>query len=264
MPARLLPALASATVLTLAGLTLPAGTASADPGCAPVIDPASVTYTPTVLVVGAKGKRATKHQQAAAAVTAPCADDDGTDLQTEVVLSPHDALESLGTTDDHAAYPSTGAHEYGVFTEYAIRARDLRNAYAGTWTTQLFVTDTSGDTAHDYDEVDGPSIRVLRDATVTLKARGSVKHGHKLTLKGTLTRADWNKHKDTAYGKQPVQLQFRVKGGAWSAVTDVTSSSKGRFAVKVKPSSTGYYRVAFAGTSSTDAATSKARHVRVK
>ncbi|MFC9633055.1 hypothetical protein ACFTY8_28250 [Streptomyces mirabilis] len=92
-----------------------------------------------------------------------------------------------------------------------------------------------------------------------------MKKGKTFTVKGTLTRADWETTKYSGYTGQPVALQFKAKGAtAYKTVKTVTSGSKGALTTTVKAFTDGSYRYSFAGTTTTGAATATGDYVDVK
>jgi hypothetical protein len=92
-----------------------------------------------------------------------------------------------------------------------------------------------------------------------------VKKGKTLTVKGALTRADWETAKYSGYTGRPVALQFKAKGAnAYKTVKTVTSGTAGTLTTTVKASADGSYRYKFAGTSTTGAATATGDYVDVK
>ncbi|GGZ24416.1 hypothetical protein GCM10010387_17250 [Streptomyces inusitatus] len=92
-----------------------------------------------------------------------------------------------------------------------------------------------------------------------------VKKGKTLTVTGSLTRANWESGKYAGYTKQPVQLQFRKKGGkTFTTVKTVKTDSKGNLKTTVKASADGTYRYSFAGNSTTPAITNGGDFIDVR
>lgn len=107
-------------------------------------------------------------------------------------------------------------------------------------------------------------VQRLARATVNATPEPAVK-GRTLTVKGTLTRADWNTGKYAGFKGQKATLQFKAKGAtAYTDVKTVTSGTAGALSTTVKASKDGSYRYKFAGTSTTAAVTSAADYVDVK
>jgi hypothetical protein len=110
------------------------------------------------------------------------------------------------------------------------------------------------------------SVQVKRAAKLTTNATPEpVKKGKTLTVKGALTRADWNTGSYTGYKGQPVTLQFKAKNAtAYKTVKTVTSGTAGALTTTVKASADGSYRYKFAGTSTTAPQTATGDYVDVK
>ncbi|MFC4507096.1 MULTISPECIES: hypothetical protein [Streptomyces] len=108
--------------------------------------------------------------------------------------------------------------------------------------------------------------KVQRASKLTVDAAPEpVRAGKTLTVKGKLTRADWNSGKYTGYKGQKVALQFRAKGtSTYKNVKGITSGTGGALSTTVKASKSGYYRFVFAGTSTTAAKTAAGDYVQVK
>ncbi len=108
--------------------------------------------------------------------------------------------------------------------------------------------------------------RLQRISKVTVNATPEpVVKGRTLTVKGALTRADWNTGRYAGYKGQKVTLQFKARGAAaYTDVKTVTSGTGGALSTTVKASKDGSYRYKFAGTSTTAAKTSAADFVDVK
>jgi hypothetical protein len=149
-------------------------------------------------------------------------------------------------------------------------------ADATTWKAAALYSETAIDVDDSDDHVSfhlGSDIwgnlgtaKLQRIAKVTVNAtpEPAVK-GRTLTVKGSLTRADWSKRTYAGYQGQKVTLQFKAKGAtAYSDVKTVTSGTAGALSTTVKASKDGSYRYKFAGTSTTAAKTSAADYVDVK
>lgn len=107
--------------------------------------------------------------------------------------------------------------------------------------------------------------KVQRAARLTVNAAPEpAVQGKTLTVKGALTRADWERGKYTGYKGQKAVLQFRADGaGAYKDVKTVTSGTAGALSTTVKASRSGCFRYVFAGTSTTGAAKATCDHVEV-
>ncbi|MFD9460575.1 hypothetical protein [Streptomyces sp. NPDC060027] len=111
--------------------------------------------------------------------------------------------------------------------------------------------------AEEYRTAPG-TVSVRRWAKATVNASPEpVAKGKTITVTGSLTRADWVKHKYVGYAGVSAKLQFRPKGGStYSTVKTVTSGSTGALKTTVTASTDGYWRWSFGGTSTTGTATS--------
>lgn len=109
------------------------------------------------------------------------------------------------------------------------------------------------------------SVKVQRAARLTVNAtpEPAVK-GRTLTVKGSLTRADWEYGTYRGYQGVKVVLQFKADGGSYANVKGITSGTKGALSTTVKATRSGTYRFVFAGTATTAAKTSAGDHVTVK
>ncbi|MFD8002090.1 hypothetical protein [Streptomyces mirabilis] len=149
-------------------------------------------------------------------------------------------------------------------------------ADAGTWKVAGFYGRTTTDnddsdnhisTEFGYDMWGVPgTAQVKRAAKLTTNATPEpVTKGKTLTVKGALTRANWETSKYSGYTGQPVALQFKAKGAtAYKTVKTVTSGTAGALTTTVKASADGSYRYRFAGTTTTGAATATGDYVDVK
>ncbi|MES4890225.1 hypothetical protein [Streptomyces sp. NPDC096012] len=109
------------------------------------------------------------------------------------------------------------------------------------------------------------SVKVQRAARLTVDAAPEpVVKGRTLTVKGKLTRADWESGKYTGYKGQKVVLQFKADGGSYANVKGITSGTGGALSTTMKATGGGTYRFVFAGTGTTGAKTSAGDHVTVK
>ncbi|MHA5049558.1 hypothetical protein [Streptomyces sp. SD15] len=108
--------------------------------------------------------------------------------------------------------------------------------------------------------------QIKRAAKLTVNATPEpVKKGQTLTVKGTLTRANWATGTYSGYKDQKVTLQFKAKNAtAYTTVKTVTSGTSGALSTTVKASADGSYRYNFAGTSTTGAKAATGDYVDVK
>ncbi|MEU1467559.1 hypothetical protein ABZ434_04990 [Streptomyces sp. NPDC005761] len=142
------------------------------------------------------------------------------------------------------------------------------NNDATTWTTgvvaRLFKSNGQLK-AEEYTSTSG-RVQIKRWAKATVNASPEpVTKGKTLTVTGTLTRADWVKHKYTAVAAGLAHLQFCKKGSAvYTTVKSVRSGSTGALRTTVKASADGYWRWSFGGWDTTGSAVSTADYVDVR
>ncbi|MBQ0849454.1 calcium-binding protein [Streptomyces sp. BH-SS-21] len=137
------------------------------------------------------------------------------------------------------------------------------NTTAGTWTVRAHVLANDG----DYLTKDSAAkAKVLRNSRLTVNAAPEpVKKNKTITVTGALTRANWETYKYAGYTKQPVKLQFKKKGtSTYTTLKTVATDSKGNLKTTTKATADGYFRYAFAGTSTTPAVASAADYVDVQ
>jgi len=150
-------------------------------------------------------------------------------------------LEKLGTED--------GVTTYGMGV--SLSPRDLLNADAGTWKAKGSATWADG-------TISGSStFRVVRGARLTTGATPEpVRKGATITVKGALTRANWESGKYAGYTQRDVRLQFKPQGGAYANLKTVRTGSGGALKTTVKAAKDGCFRYVFAGSSTTARVTS--------
>ncbi|MDH6548825.1 hypothetical protein M2160_002915 [Streptomyces sp. SAI-117] len=124
------------------------------------------------------------------------------------------------------------------------------NKVAGVWQVNATVKANDG----DYwisDHI--AEYKVKRAAQLTTDAAPEpVAKGDRLTVKGKLSRANWEDLKYHGYPGQPVRLQFRATGAAhYSTVKTVTTDNLGRLSTKVTATAAGSWRWYFPGTTTT-------------
>ncbi|WP_159767413.1 hypothetical protein [Streptomyces sp. HM190] len=149
-------------------------------------------------------------------------------------------------------------------------------ADATTWKVAAILSRTSVDEDDSDDHIgfeNGFDIwgnlgtaKLQRAAKLTVNATPEpVAKGRTLTVKGALTRANWETGRHSGYRDQKVTLQFKAKGAtAYADVKTVTSGTGGALSTTVKALKDGSYRYTFAGTSTTAAKTSAGDHVDVR
>ncbi|MEI5528235.1 calcium-binding protein [Streptomyces brasiliscabiei] len=141
---------------------------------------------------------------------------------------------------------------------------DLRNSSAGTWRFTAEAVAKDGDF---YDLETSARIQVKRLARLATTQAGPepVAKGAKLTVKGTLTRADWNTNTYVPHAGRSVALQFKRSGtSTYTTVKTVTTDSAGKLRATVTASSSGTWRWKAAATSTTSGATAYGDSVTVK
>ncbi|MBW8794056.1 MAG: hypothetical protein JF597_10805 [Streptomyces sp.] len=108
--------------------------------------------------------------------------------------------------------------------------------------------------------------KVQRAARLTADASPEpVAKGKTITVRGKLTRADWDSTSYKGYSGQKAVLQFRAAGSTtYTNVKGITSGTGGALTTTVKASKSGYYRYVFAGTATTAAAKATGDYVKVK
>lgn len=158
-------------------------------------------------------------------------------------------LDRVGTSNGVTTYD----------TGLRISPGDLPSAEAGRWTS--YVTAWGPETA----EGPGPGFRLLRAATLTSNATPEpVRKRAKLTIKGSLTRADWESLTYRGYGNRVVDLQRRSADGSYRTVKHVISAANGSLRTTVTTTADACYRFVFAGSSTTAGTTSKGDCVDVR
>jgi hypothetical protein len=152
----------------------------------------------------------------------------------------------------------------------------LLNEDAGSWKVAGFAVAFNGQDPSAPDDlskigvaVTDPAaspVRIQRYSKLTVNASPEpVKKGKTITVKGALTRANWDTGKYAGYTKQSVKLQFKKKGAtAYKDVKTVKSGSAGALKTTVKATADGYFRYVFAGTSTTPAVKAKGDYVDVR
>ncbi|WP_216591450.1 calcium-binding protein [Streptomyces brasiliscabiei] len=141
---------------------------------------------------------------------------------------------------------------------------DLRNSSAGTW---RFTAEAVAKDSDFYDLETSARIQVKRLARLATTQAGPepVAKGGKLTVTGTLTRADWNTNTYVPHAGRSVALQFKRSGtSTYTTVRTVTTDSAGKLRATVTANSSGTWRWKAAATSTTSGATAYGDSVTVK
>ncbi|MEX3107613.1 hypothetical protein DF268_13470 [Streptomyces sp. V2] len=141
---------------------------------------------------------------------------------------------------------------------------DLINSESGAWKVGGVAVNVSKDGLTWQGDLG--STKLLRQAKLTTDAAPEpVKKGRTITVKGTLTRANWETNKYAGYGAQTVQLQYKKAGAkTWTTLKSVKTTAKGTLSTTVKATADGYYRYNFVATSTTGAVASAADYVDVR
>lgn len=153
---------------------------------------------------------------------------------------------------------------------------DLLNSQAGTWKAGADAVAFNGQNPNGSDidlskvgykeQGDLASTSVLRIAKLTANAGPEpVAKGRTITTTGKLTRADWQSHTYKGFAKQPVKLQFKKAGSStYTTVKTVYSDSYGNVKATATAAYDGYWRLSFAGTTTTASVNATGDYVDVK
>ncbi|WPR53461.1 hypothetical protein SJI45_22815 [Streptomyces sp. S399] len=170
---------------------------------------------------------------------------------------------ALGGGDPEVVDPVKGVYDFAVAFSIHPRHAGLKNKDAGTWKTCARISLAGG--GHDVDDEHLP-LQVKRATRLTVNASPEpVTKGKTLTVTGTVTRADWDKHTYQGYAGRTVSLQFRPAGASsYKTVKKARSNSKGALKTTVKATGTGTWRWTYHGNSTSGARSSSGDHVAVK
>ncbi|MGX2995415.1 calcium-binding protein [Streptomyces sp. JNUCC 64] len=140
---------------------------------------------------------------------------------------------------------------------------DLTNKDAGVW--KVFALSATDEDDHLDEVPQYTTVKLKRAAELTADASpGTVRRGANVTVKGDLTRADWNTVKYGGFASGAVKLQFKKAGGTWKTVKTVAADSRGKVKTTVKASADGSYRFTYGGSTTTGGAKSAADRVDVR
>jgi hypothetical protein len=180
---------------------------------------------------------------------------------SDIDHSDNGAVPNEGRRAKCTAVSKTTATCKETFTVQA--NRDLLNAHAGGWKVWAIA---QGKDADYVQKGNAKSFLIQRASQLTVNASPEpVKKGRTITVTGKLSRANWQTKKYAGYAGQPVKLQFRKKGSStYTTVRTVKTDSAGNLRTTVKASVDGYYRYAFAGTSTTPAVNATGDFIDVK
>ncbi|MEU2225455.1 hypothetical protein ACFY8B_19755 [Streptomyces sp. NPDC012751] len=151
---------------------------------------------------------------------------------------------------------------------------DLKNAWAGSWNVAAEAVAFNGQDQSNpdlgkvgYKDQSGlGSTLVQRYSKLTTDAGPEpVYKGKTLTVTGKLSRANWEDHQYHGYASQPVKLQFRKAGTTtYTTVKTVNADSYGNVKTTTTANYDGYWRLSFAGTSTTPAVSAAGDYVDVR
>ncbi|MFF3375672.1 hypothetical protein ACFYXF_22320 [Streptomyces sp. NPDC002680] len=128
----------------------------------------------------------------------------------------------------------------------------LRNTDARTWKVGAVAVDIAGEGEYKAQGDLGTTQIKFHSKLNTDATPEPVRKGATITVKGTLTRANWNTNKYGGYVNAPVTLQFKKTGAStYTTVKTVKAGAAGALKTTVKASVDGTYRFAFAGSTTT-------------
>ncbi|MEV5435048.1 hypothetical protein AB0K80_03275 [Streptomyces sp. NPDC052682] len=165
-----------------------------------------------------------------------------------------DTASNMLISDDPATCTATSSTTMSCKGVIYVRPADgdLMNADAGTWNAGALAVDDSGD--HTMQGGLGTT-KVQRYSKLTANAGPEpVVKGRTITTTGKLTRANWEDNQYHGYTNQPVKLQFRKAGtSTYTTIKTVYSDSYGNVKATATAQYDGYWRLSFAGTTTTPA-----------
>jgi hypothetical protein len=139
----------------------------------------------------------------------------------------------------------------------------MRNSEAGVWKVgaEVYFEGGGGDT--DDEDL---TVHVKRNSRLTVNASPEpVSKGSTVTVTGKVTRADWETKKYVSYGGRQVSLQFKPAGASsYTTVKKVYANGSGGLRTTVKASTTGTWRWAYYGNTTTGPSTSSGDSLVVK
>ncbi|MGW3987616.1 hypothetical protein [Streptomyces sp. NPDC004830] len=168
---------------------------------------------------------------------------------------------AIETSDCHRV--SAGVCDFDETMYFDPSVWDMRNSEAGVWkvAARVHFDGDGGDTDHE-----DLTVEVKRNSRLTVNASPEpVDKGRTLTVTGKVTRADWQTRKYASYGGRLVSLQFKPAGTAsYSTVKKVYANGSGELRTTVKASTTGTWRWAYYGNTTTGPSTSSGDSVVVR
>lgn len=138
-----------------------------------------------------------------------------------------------------------------------------KNTCAGTWPAYAIAYGLpSGSTNDAY----AGSVHIKRNTTLTADASPEpVTHGRTVTVKGRLTRANWETGAYAGLSGVSVKLQFRkADSSTYTTLKTVTSTTGGAVTATTTATTDGFYRLSYAGTSATASESSSGDFVNVQ
>lgn len=132
------------------------------------------------------------------------------------------------------------------------------NTFAGNRTTNVW--------GASHQPHPAPTLQLRRAVRVTTNATPEpIKEGRTITVRGRLTRANWDTKAYAGYAHQYAQLQFRTPTGAWGTVVrSDKADAHGYLRTTVTATRDGCYRWSFKGTSTTGSGASVGDCIDVK
>ncbi|WP_028811080.1 hypothetical protein [Streptomyces flavidovirens] len=137
------------------------------------------------------------------------------------------------------------------------------NEKAGTWYVDAWLNAEDGDYVWKQKAA---SFKLQRQSTLSVNAAPEpVVKGKPITVTGKLARANWETFTYAGYTGQPVKLEFRKAGtSTYTTLKTVTTNGTGALKTTATAASDGYWRYAFAGTTTTPAFTTAGDYVDVR
>ena len=175
-----------------------------------------------------------------------------------------DALwSSIHTSDPKVVDKAKGIYDFDLSIHIDPRHKDVTNGDTGTWRTRAEMCLADG--TYDMDDENLP-LQVKRATRLTVNATPEpVTKGKTLTVKGAVTRANWDTHTYQGYAGRTVSLQFKPSGASsYKTVKKVTSGSKGVLKTTVKATESGTWRWTYYGNSTSGARSSSGDHVALR
>ncbi|MEU9453876.1 hypothetical protein [Streptomyces sp. NPDC048277] len=194
----------------------------------------------------------------------------GTLKSLQNLVGPDDDPTCTTTATTATTVTESCSEKVVIDQEYGL----LENADAAAWKAGGMYTYSDGTSSDDFLSINaGTAIwgnlgtaQLQRAAKLTADASPEpVAKGKTITVKGKLTRADWDAMAYKGYSGQKVVLQFRAADSkTYTNVKGITSGTGGALSTTVKASKSGYYRYVFAGTTTTAAAKATGDYIKVK